>query len=234
MGLWAILPAGGNGERFRQGGQADKLLATLQGRPVLAWSAEAVLAAEAVEGLAVACRAEARPGYEAVLRPLCERYGKPLRFAPGGATRRESVAAALAAVPEGVAWVAVHDAARPLLPSAWLDGAFAWLAARADSMGAVPALPIADTVKRKAADGDALGGTVDREALLRVQTPQILRRDILAQAHRAVPADTPVTDDAQLVELAGLGAIAWLPGPACNVKVTEPDDLRWADAWLAR
>jgi len=121
---------------------------------------------------------------------------------PGGATRPASVAAGLACVPESAAYVLVHDAARPLVPPEVVDRVIAAL--RAGAEGVVPALPLADTVKRVGPDG-SVAETLERSALRAVQTPQAFRRDALERA-LAVPDDVlaRATDDAWLVVVRGV------------------------------
>ena len=124
---------------------------------------------------------------------------KPLRILPcGGATRQATVRNALAHLPDGVRFVAVHDAARPLVSHALLDR----LIATAMQYGtAIPALPVQDTLKR-ADDGRTVQATVPREGLYRVQTPQVFRADWLINAHRCAAEEgfEQATDDAQLLE----------------------------------
>ena len=148
---------------------------------------------------------------------------KPLRILPcGGATRQATVRNALAHLPDGVRFVAVHDAARPLVSHALLDR----LIATAMQYGtAIPALPVQDTLKR-ADDGRTVQATVPREGLYRVQTPQIFRADWLINAHRRAAEESfeQATDDAQLLERAGY-PVYLVEGDPRNLKLTTPDDL---------
>jgi 2-C-methyl-D-erythritol 4-phosphate cytidylyltransferase len=144
----------------------------------------------------------------------------------GGASRSESVRAGLAAVPEAAGVVVVHDAARPLASPALFRAVIAAVAAGAD--GAVPGVPVSDTVKRVGADG-AVNGTVDRDGLVAVQTPQAFRAATLRAVHAA---GGEASDDAALVEAAG-GRIVVVPGEPTNLKVTNPADTAVAEALLA-
>jgi 2-C-methyl-D-erythritol 4-phosphate cytidylyltransferase / 2-C-methyl-D-erythritol 2,4-cyclodiphosphate synthase len=148
---------------------------------------------------------------------------KPLRILPcGGATRQATVRNALAHLPDGVRFVAVHDAARPLVSHALLDR----LIATAMQYGtAIPALPVQDTLKR-ADDGRTVQATVPREGLYRVQTPQVFRADWLINAHRRAAEEgfEQATDDAQLLERAGY-PVHLVDGDPRNLKLTTPDDL---------
>ena len=148
----------------------------------------------------------------------------------GGDTRQDSVARALLALPLDVEVVLVHDAARPLAPTALVDAVAAAVHAGADAV--VPALPVADTIKRIDEAG-AVIETVDRSVLRAVQTPQGFRRDLLTEAHAAADPDEPATDDAGLVEALGRTVMV-IPGDDEALKVTRPFDLVVAEAVLAR
>jgi 2-C-methyl-D-erythritol 4-phosphate cytidylyltransferase len=145
----------------------------------------------------------------------------------GGASRTASVRAALAAVPADLDIVLVHDAARPLAPPELVESVAAAVRSGADAV--VPALPIADTVKR-VDDRDVVLDTVDRAALRTVQTPQGFRRAVLAEAHADASAEA--TDDAGLVERLGM-TVRTVPGDERAMKITRPGDLVVAEALLA-
>jgi len=207
MRIAAILVAAGSGSRF--GAEAPKQFLPLLGRPVIRHAAEA-LAAQAVALLqpvgdaAPIARALAGLGH---LPPV-----------PGGNTRQESVRAGLEALaPHAPDIVLVHDAARPLIPPGTVA---ALIEALRDSPGAIPAVPVADTLKR--AEGGRVAATVPREGLYRAQTPQAFRFGALLAAHRAGLASA--TDDAALLEAQGL-AVALVPGAEDNIKLTYPADL---------
>ena len=165
------------------------------------------------------------PGNAAPFEAYLQRYPapKPLRILPcGGATRQATVRNALAHLPDGVRFVAVHDAARPLVSPALLER----LVATAVQHGtAVPALPVQDTLKRSE-DGRTVQATVPREGLYRVQTPQVSRADWLINAHRRAAEEgfEQATDDAQLLERAGY-PVHLVDGDPRNLKLTTPDDL---------
>ena len=150
-----------------------------------------------------------------------------VRSVPGGATRSASVRAGLAALPPEIEIVVVHDAARPLADVAVFDRVVA--AVRAGADGAVPGVPVADTVKRVDGTGTVVG-TVPREELVIVQTPQAFRADVLRAAHAAGPE---ASDDAAVVEAAG-GRVVVVAGAPDNFKITEPADLDRAAEVLAR
>lgn len=143
----------------------------------------------------------------------------------GGATRSDSVRAGLAKVPAEAAIVVVHDAARPLAAGSLFAAVID--AVRAGADGAVPGLPVPDTLKR--VDRDRVVATVDRDGLVAVQTPQAFRAAVLRAAHSA---GGDATDDAALVEAAG-GTVVVVPGDPANVKVTTPEDLAWAASFIS-
>lgn len=146
---------------------------------------------------------------------------------PGGDSRQESVSRGLASLPHVIETVLVHDAARPLTPSAVFDEVAA--AVRARGHGVVPALPVVDTIKRVDAAGRVLG-TVDRSELAAMQTPQGFPRSALEHAYSRAHGEH--TDDAALVESIGM-PIDVVPGDARAFKVTVPADLHRAEQLVA-
>jgi 2-C-methyl-D-erythritol 4-phosphate cytidylyltransferase len=135
----------------------------------------------------------------------------------GGETRSASVRIGLAEVPDDVEIVVVHDAARPLASNELFKRVIDAIAAGAD--GAVPAVPVVDTLKR--VEDERVVATVDRDDLVAVQTPQAFRAALLRSAHES---NSDATDDAALVELAG-GTVVIVPGERTNLKLTVADDL---------
>jgi 2-C-methyl-D-erythritol 4-phosphate cytidylyltransferase len=206
--VWTIVVAAGTGTRFGRAKQYERL----GDRRVLDWALEAAQAVSEGVVLVVAPDSAGRrePAADAVV--------------PGGATRSESVRAGLAAVPGDADVVLVHDAARPLASVALFEAVVAAVRAGADA--AVPALPVANTVKRVARG--VVVGTVDRADLVEVQTPQGFAAAALRAAHAAAPE---ATDDAGLVEAAG-GRVVVVEGEAANLKLTHPQDLAVVRALL--
>jgi 2-C-methyl-D-erythritol 4-phosphate cytidylyltransferase len=164
---------------------------------------------------------------------------KEIKVVAGGQTRQESVRLGLAALPDDVGIVLVHDAARPLVPVDVVDAVAA--AVRGGAPAVVPALPLADTVKQ--VEPDAAGGpelvvdTPERSRLRAVQTPQGFRRDVLTEAHDKLADQATdgsgATDDAAMVERIGVQVVV-VPGHEEAFKVTRPIDLVLAEAVLAR
>lgn len=166
------------------------------------------------------------PG-ESVASPpawLAELGGGAITLVAGGAERSDSVRAGLAALGSECRTVLVHDGARPFVDRALVDAVIE--AARA-GVGAVPAIPVGDTLKQVGTDGRSIERTVPREQLWRAQTPQGFPRAMLAAAY-ADGAGRAATDDAGMVEAAG-GEVRIVPGSARNIKVTSPDDFVLAE-----
>jgi 2-C-methyl-D-erythritol 4-phosphate cytidylyltransferase len=158
-----------------------------------------------------------------------------IQVVAGGVTRQESVALGLAALGGAIDIVLVHDAARPLVPTDLVERVISAVESGADAV--IPVLALADTVKRVDAGG-RVEGTVDRDTLRAVQTPQGFRREVLQAAHaaaadRAGDESSAATDDAGLVERLGATVLA-IPGAEEAFKVTRPFDLMLAEAVLVR
>lgn len=199
--------------------------------------AGATLLAHAVRRLAaapsVACIVVAAPPGTArqVADDLAQVTDVPLHVVDGGATRQESVAAALWAVPEPYPIVLVHDAARAFAPPDLVERVAA--AVRGGQDAVIPVLPVVDTIKQVDSDG-YVTATPERAALRAVQTPQGFRRTILEQAHRAAQSlqGAPATDDAALVERIG-ARVFCVPGSEAAMKITNPADLATAELLAA-
>ena len=216
----AIVLAAGAGRRL--GADEPKAFLSIGGRPILAVAAAAAAASDAVDELIVT----APPGFEDRARSCAEGLGIPCSVIPGGVSRQASVREALGALGEGIELVVVHDAARPFAPPALFVSVLEAIGDDAD--GAIPILPVADTVKR-VLDGIVVT-TIPRRELALAQTPQAFRLTALRAAHdRAAAAGLEVTDDAQALEAAGC-LVRAIPGDPMNVKITTMLDLARADA----
>ena len=224
MSVWAILAAAGTGERL--GLDRPKAFASLNDRPLLAEALERLDASDWIEGIVVA----APPEWEEPCILVAEEVaaGKVAGTVTGGATRSESVRAALLEVPEAATVVLVHDAARPLVTDALIERVISALGDGWD--GAVPTLSIPDTVKR--VDGDAVAETLDREGLVTAQTPQAFVASVLRDAFATLQQTvTKSTDCASLVEAKG-GRVRAVEGDPRLLKVTTPADLELVASWL--
>ena len=218
---WAVLVAAGSGERL--GADRPKAFAALGGRPLLAESLERLERSGWIDAIVIV----APPGWEEPTILLAEELvaSKVASVVVGGATRAESVRNGLEEVDPRALVVIVHDAARPLLDEAVLDRVLAPLAEGWD--GAIPGLPLADTVKR--VDRGQIIETVSRDDLMAVQTPQAFRADVLRAACTGDLGS--VTDCASLVERRG-GRVKVVEGDRRLLKVTTREDLAHVERLL--
>jgi 2-C-methyl-D-erythritol 4-phosphate cytidylyltransferase len=217
-GVWAVLVAAGRGTRL--GADLPKAFVKLGGLPLLAEPMRRLDESEWVDAIVVA----APPDWEEPAILLAEELGtsKVTACVRGGGSRSESVRPGLAEVPDDAAVVLVHDAARPFLPPEIVPRLLAALGEGYD--GAVPGLPLTDTVKR-VRDGVVVE-TPPRSQLIAAQTPQAF----LASALRAA-AGGEGSDCASLVEAAG-GRVKVVAGDERLLKVTTAADLARVEAWL--
>jgi len=229
MPVFALIPAAGSGSRFT--GEQPKQYARLAGKAMLWHSARAVCAPP-VETVFVVL-AEGDQSFAALDWSAFDGKVQPLYC--GGETRRDSVYNGLVAVMDTIDaddWILVHDAARPCLPRRDLDALLR--ECQADAVGGLLAVPVAETVKKAAKDEagvQRIAATADRSQLWLAQTPQMFRAGLLAQALRS--AKGPVTDEASAIEQMGLKP-RLVAGSRENLKVTFPEDLAIAEAWLGR
>ena len=218
-----VVVAAGRGARF--GGDLPKQYQLLAGTPVLLHAIRPFAAHPGIARIVVVLPAADAAAPPAWLAALC---GGRLSVTAGGAERRDSVAAGLAALAAECTIVLIHDGARPFPSTAIIDGG---LAAARQGRSAVPALPIGETIKRADDFGRVLS-TVDRRGLWLAQTPQAFPRRVLERAHAAACLDELApTDDAMLVERLG-EPVELLPGSVRNLKITTAHDLALA-AWYA-
>ena len=216
----AIIVAAGGSTRMHG---ADKLFADLAGVPLLARTLRPFQDSPLVDRIVlVLSAANLERG-----RALADACGidKLSAACEGGPRRQDSVRLGLQAL-GACEWVLVHDGARPLVSTKLIERG---LAAARETGAAVPALPLADTVKLATADG-TVERTLDRDRLWAAQTPQVFRYDLLLRAHREVSSEA--TDDAAMLEALRL-PVKLFEGSPANVKVTTPEDLRLAEALLA-
>src|SRR2546430_5382312 len=213
-GTWAILVAAGAGERL--GSDRPKAFAALRGRPLLAESLERLESSDWIDAIVVVAPEE----WEEPAILLAEELGcgKVSASVSGGPSRAESVRIGVAEVPADAAVILVHDAARPLLSGEVIERVLAPLGEGWD--GAVPGLPVADTVKR--VRDDAVVETLPREELVAVQTPQAFDATILRAALAGDVASA--SDCASLVEACGGRGIV-VEGDRRLLKVTSAEEL---------
>jgi 2-C-methyl-D-erythritol 4-phosphate cytidylyltransferase / 2-C-methyl-D-erythritol 2,4-cyclodiphosphate synthase len=215
----ALVVAAGRGTRL--GAPLPKQYLPLAGKPVLRYSLETLANHPGIDAVRVVFNPDDAASYEAAARGL-----DLLPPVAGGAARQDSVRLgleSLAASPP--ARVLIHDAARPFLDRETIDRV---LAALDDAPGAIPALPVKDTVKRGVAG--RIAETLDRSALWRAQTPQGFDYAAILAAHRAAQG-SELSDDAAVAERAGL-AVRLVAGSEANFKVTTAEDLEQAERLL--
>lgn len=206
--------AAGAGRRL--GAEVPKAFLPLGDRPILAFAAGAAAASPAISVVVIT----APPGYEHDARACVEGLSVPSVVVTGGRTRQASVRAAIGVLDEEMGIVAIHDAARPFASPDLFTIVVRAVAEGAE--GAVPVLPVTDTVKR--VNAGRIRETVDRDELGLAQTPQAFRVRTLRAAHdEAAAAGRDVTDDAMLLEATGM--VAAVPGDPMNFKVTTMLDL---------
>jgi 2-C-methyl-D-erythritol 4-phosphate cytidylyltransferase len=220
-----IVPAAGKSSRF--GGREKKPFVSLDGRPIWLRSAEMFWKRDDVKKVYLVIAPNDREEFRA-------RFGHLLAFAnaevvSGGEERFDSVANALALIPDSVELVAIHDAVRPLTPHSLIDAVFA---AAKKNGAAMLAMPVADTLKHVDSSTNRINRTVPRDNLWMAQTPQVFRRELLVAAYaKRKELTIPITDDAQLIEATGQ-AVFVVRGSPVNFKITTREDIELAEAVL--
>lgn len=217
----ALIVAAGRGSRMP--GDAPKQYRRLHGRSILRYVFETFVAHPAIGDVRAVIHPDDRSRFADASQGL--KIGEPIL---GGETRQNSVRNGLEAIASGTApeRVLIHDGARPLASNGLIDRV---IGALDGADGAVPALPLTDTVKR--VDKDTVAETVDRGGLFRVQTPQGFDFQALKSAYERAAGTDHFTDDASIAEAAGL-RVAVVEGEEQNIKITHGEDLARAAAWL--
>jgi len=223
MHVTAIIAAGGRGERF--GAAMPKQLVAVSGRPILERSLSIFLTHPEIAEIVVALPAEILARPPAFLAAA----SKPLKLAPGGARRQDSVMNAFNVVSQQSDVIVIHDAARPFASA---DLVSRTIRAAVESGAALAALQSTDTVKRAVTNkpGETIvAETIARESIFLAQTPQAFTRDVLRQALALAGTGVEATDEAALVERMG-HTVRIVTGESSNIKITTPDDLSAAEA----
>jgi 2-C-methyl-D-erythritol 4-phosphate cytidylyltransferase len=222
--LSAIIVAAGSSQRMG----FDKLLALLGDKPVLAHTLGAFEKTDCVNEIILVGQAERVRDLEELVRR--NEFQKVRAVVPGGRHRQDSVRAGLEWLAPEARYVAVHDAARPLVMAQQIERVFA--IAREHGAAAL-AEPVTDTLKRADADRVVTGG-VNREGLFAMQTPQVFSRDLLLSAYAGVAEkNLSITDEVSAVEHLG-AKVVLVPNDEFNFKITYPRDLRLAESVLSR
>ena len=212
----AIIVAAGSSERM---GGIDKVFALLGGKPILARVVDAFEACLSVKQVIIVV---SKANLNRCRQLLAEQgWSKVTGVCPGGRRRQDSVAAGLSQL-KNCDWVVVHDCARPLVTVDLIEQG---LVEARETGAAVAAVPVTGTIK-VAGDDKIVHQTLPRQNLWAVQTPQVFRFDIIAEAYRQAKGET--TDDASLVEQSGYKVKLYM-GAYDNIKVTTPDDLTLAE-----
>ncbi len=217
----AVIAAGGSSQRM---GDMDKLFALLGGKPVLARVIDVFQRCDSIDQIIVVLSEQ---NLEQGRRLVVEHsWSKVTDVCLGGRRRQDSVGNGLSRLND-CNWVVIHDGARPLVTVDLIDRG---LEAAIETGAAIAAVPVTDTIKVAGDDG-FVQGTPPRHNLWAVQTPQVFRFDIIAEAYRQ--AKYEVTDDARLVEQLGHKVKLYM-GSYDNIKVTTPEDLALAEILLQR
>jgi len=220
-----ILAAAGTSSRFGNP-FINKVYALLGGKPVWQHSADVFASVACVQQTILVVQAEDREMIRQKFSATVAIMG--IEIVAGGSQRWESVRNALAKLKPEIQFVAVHDAARPLVSKAEIESV---IEAAREHGAAILGEPIFGTVKRTNSEG-VIEATVPRERLFQAQTPQVFRRDWLEKAYAsAASMSPPPTDDAQLMEALG-HPVRLVAGNAMNIKITTQADLRWAEVAL--
>lgn len=220
--LTVIIVAAGSSSRAG----FDKLFAKIAERPVIQYSLEGFERAASVDEIIVVSRAEIANEIWKIAE--FAHIKKLANVVPGGQRRQDSVAAGLRALGPEADFVAVHDAARPLITSAEIERVF--MAAR-EHGAATLAAPVTDTLKLANPHG-FVGGSINRENVFAMQTPQIFRRQLLVYAYESVVQQSlEITDEVSAVETAG-GRVAIVPAKEQNIKLTFASDIPLAEMIL--
>jgi 2-C-methyl-D-erythritol 4-phosphate cytidylyltransferase len=217
----AILLAAGSSRRM-DGAVADKILAPLGGKPVFAHSAAAFMRSGVVDFFVVTYRDQAQMVGLSAYAPT------PAVFVRGGTERQDSVAAALAELPDDITHVFIHDCARPLIREEQLDALYQIV--RKEN-AVVLAHRVSDTIKEHRGEGRLRN--LERDRLWAMETPQVFARDLICRAYAKVAARRrAITDDAAAVELLK-HPVALLENPHPNPKLTTPADLPYLEFLLS-
>ncbi len=220
--IWGILLAGGTGARYADG--QSKLLEELGGKTVFEHSCRAMMGIHNLVGMVIVAHPNWQTAYQQIVNEI--KPSIPIQWAANGETRRGSVWHGLEALPEGCDIVAVHDAARPLAQPDKINQAVQVLQA-SGAKGVSLGLPSYNTLKRVADGKPWVQQTLDRSRIWQVHTPQIFQVAALRAAHRGIPKQQAVTDDADLVEqfYAPESVVLMVEDSPYNVKITTPSDL---------
>ena len=226
----AILPAAGMGTRM--GGETPKQFLELDGAPILVHTLRRLASCDAITEIILATRADEVQRLEERCRR--EKFRQPIRVIKGGATRQESVAAALAHINDDTELVVVHDSVRPFVTREQISRVIEEARKRGAAILGIPAMDTVKEVKRSSLPQDValITGTIPRERVVLAQTPQVFRTRLLKEAFAKAIADgVNASDEAGLVERMGHDVHA-VHGTERNIKITKPSDMELARFYL--
>lgn len=220
--VYAIIPAAGSSRRM---GGGNKLVMELGGQPVLCRTLRIFDKCDVIDGIVLVCRRQDQNTYAA----LCADWGinKVMQIVEGGSSRTHSVLNGVLACGKQVGYVAIHDAARPLITE---DIIRATVQCAMQDSAAAPAVAVKDSIKR--VQKGKMVENVDRETIVAVQTPQCFDIDLIRAAlTKAVDEMLPLTDDCGAVEAIGQ-PVSMTDGSYENIKITTPEDIILGEAIL--
>ena len=228
--ITAILPAAGLGTRM--GGETPKQFLELDGAPILLHTLRRLASCDQITEIVLATRADEIERMEERCR--AEKLRQTVRVVKGGATRQESVAAALATVTDDTLLVAVHDAVRPFVTREQICRVIEEAKKCGAAILGIPAMDTVKEVKRASLPEDValITGTIPRERVVLAQTPQVFRTPLLKEAFAKAAADgVNASDEAGLVERLGHD-VHVVAGTERNIKITKPADMELARFYL--
>ncbi len=219
-----LIAAAGSGKRM--GANCNKLLLEVAGRPVLAWTLQAIKSAKSINWIGIV----GQPYDKEKIIPIIKQFPMNIHWINGGNTRQQSVQRGLAGLPTEAKYVLIHDGARCLVEAELLEKCSELVK---QGMAVISATPVTDTIKKVTKDGIILN-TPDRSQLWAAQTPQAFSVAELKDGHeQALINNWNVTDDASLFEKLGK-PVKVLESSPSNIKVTTPFDLLIAEALLSK
>lgn len=228
----AILPAAGLGTRM--GVESPKQFRLLGGVPVVLFTLRRLAACPLISEFLIATRADDAEALSE--RVAAERLERPVRVLRGGDTRQQSVANALAVLPQDAELILVHDAVRPLVTRDQVERVITEARQRGAAILGIPAMDTVKEVKRASLPEDValITETIPRERVVLAQTPQVFRAALLLEAfERAAAEGATASDEAALVERLG-HAVYVVLGSERNLKITRPGDLEVAEFYLSQ
>ncbi|HDP16487.1 MAG TPA: 2-C-methyl-D-erythritol 4-phosphate cytidylyltransferase [Candidatus Omnitrophica bacterium] len=224
MRVTAIVPAAGKGSRIKS--SIEKPYIKIKGRPVLAWTLQALSRNNSIKEIIVAV---SRNRMRKARRDVIDKYGiKKVRLVPGGKERKDSVANALKSVSSGTEYVLIHDGSRPFIDNALINNS---LAAARKTGAAIVAVPVKPTLKIVGKD-KRIKSTPDRKYFWEAQTPQVFEKGLVEKAYAGM-AGKSATDDSMLVEAMGIKPVIVM-GSYRNIKITTKEDLDIAKMLIKR